>query len=182
MPVQADKSQRIINNAVKERQWRRSGKSRTTAAIVLAAFLVLGLFLVIKVYPGHPGDTAAPTCNGTVMSQGDQCQETVNGVPTHTYSYADMLAKQQATHPAAMVIGIIAIAIAVVFFVPAMRSLSPSKPWGTARPEPCPRCGRSELREKQITHTETHGRVRSTWRGIVTLCTAECGFTAVRKP
>jgi hypothetical protein len=29
---------------------------------------------------------------------------------------------------------------------------------------------------------ETRGRTRTTWRGIVTLCTPECGFAAVRQP
>jgi hypothetical protein len=92
-----------------------------------------------------------------------------------------MLQQQQASHPAALVAGIIAIVIAVLAFAPALRSLDPAKPWGTGRSELCPCCHQPNLREKPMSHSETRGRARTTWRGIVTLCTAGCDFAAVRR-
>ena len=175
-------TEKLIRQAVKERESRRSGRSRTIAVLVLLALAALGLLLVFGVYPGHPGDTSAPQCNGATMSPGDTCDEYVNGGLTNSYSYQDMLHQQQASHPIALVAGIIAIAIAVLVVAPVLRALDPAKPWGTGRPEPCPRCHQPNLREKQMAHVETHGRVRTTWRGIVTLCTPGCDFAAIRQP
>lgn len=183
MPAQTvGASDKLIKKAVKERESRRSGRSRGAAVLLLLALLALGLVLVFAVYPGHPGDTSAPQCNGATMSPGDICDQYVNGGLTNAYSYQDMLHQQQASHPSALVVGIIAIAIAVLAFAPALRALNPAKPWGTGRPEHCPRCRQPNLREKPMTHTETRGRMRTTWRGIVTLCTPGCDFATVRQP
>ncbi|WP_371493500.1 hypothetical protein OG871_38905 [Kitasatospora sp. NBC_00374] len=172
---------KLIQRAVKERESRSSGRSRAIAVIVLLALFALGLVLAFAVYPGHPGDTSAPRCNGTTMSPGDICDEFVNGALTHSYSYQEMLHRQQAGHPGALVAGIIAMAIAVLLFAPSLRALDPAKPWGTARPGDCPRCRKPNLREKPMTHSETRGRVQSSWSGIVTLCTPGCEFATVRQ-
>ncbi len=182
MPTQTiGATEKLIRRAVRERESRRSGRSRTTAVLLLLGLAVLGLVLVFAVYPGHPGDTSAPQCNGATMSPGDTCEQYVNGALTNTYSYQDMLQQQQASHPAALVAGIIAIVIAVLAFAPALRSLDPAKPWGTDRSELCPRCRQPNLREKSMSHSETRGRVRTTWRGIVTLCAPGCDFATVRR-
>jgi hypothetical protein len=149
--------------------------------LVLLALFVLGLVLAFAVYPGHRGDTSAPRCNGATMSPSDICDEYVNGGLTHAYSYQDMLHQQQAGHPLALVFGVIAIVIAALAIAPVLHALDPAKLWGTQRPENCPRCHRPNLREKPMTHTETRGRVQTTWRGVVTLCTAGCGFATVRQ-
>lgn len=59
--------------------------------------------------------------------------------------------------------------------------LDPSKPWGHAIDEVCPWCHQRELRERRSSHSVTHGRIRRTYTGIVTLCTPECGFSRVRR-
>lgn len=152
MPTQtAGTADTLIRQAVKERESRRSGRSRTVAVLVLLALFVLGLVLAFAVYPGHPGDTSAPH-------------------------------QQQAGHPLALLLGVIAIAIAALAIAPALHVLDPAKLWGTPRPGNCPRCHRPSLREKPMTHTETRGRVQTTWSGIVTLCTPGCGFATVRQP
>ncbi|TDU05963.1 hypothetical protein EDD99_4505 [Streptomyces sp. 846.5] len=144
----------LIRQAVKERESRRSGRARTVAVLVLLALFVLGLVLAFAVYPGHSGDT---------------------------YSYQDMLHRQRAGHPLALVLGVVAIVIAALAIAPVLYALDPAKLWGTRRPENCPRCHRPNLREKPMTHTETRGRVQTTSYGVVTLCTAGCGFAAVRQ-
>jgi len=183
MPTQSTSTaDKLINKAVKERESRRSGRSRTVAVLVLLALFVFGLVLAFAVYPGHPGDTSAPQCNGATMAPGDICNEYVNGGLTNAYSYQDMLHQQQASHRIALVAGIIAIAIAVLAFAPVLRAFDPAKPWGTLRPENCPRCHQPNLREKPMTHIETRGRVQTTWRGIVTLCAPGCDFATIRQP
>jgi ABC-type Fe3+ transport system permease subunit len=183
MPAQTTgTANKLIQQAVKERESRRSGRSRTVAVLVLLALFVLGLVLILAVYPGHPDNTSAPQCNGATMSPSDICDEYVNGGLTNSYSYQDMLHQQQASHPLALVAGIIAIAIAVLVLAPVLRAFDPAKPWGTVRPENCPQCHQPNLREKPMTHTETRGRVQTTWRGIVTLCTPGCDFATVRQP
>ncbi|WP_149038303.1 hypothetical protein [Kitasatospora sp. MBT63] len=171
---------KLIQRAVKEREARRSGRSRAVAVMVLSALFALGLVLALAVYPGHPDDTSAPRCDGTTMSPSDICDAYVNGALTHSYSYQEMLHRQQAAHPGALVAGIIAMAIAVLLLVPLLRALDPAKPWGTARPGHCPRCRQPNLREKPMTHSETRGRVQRNWSGIVTLCTPGCDFATVR--
>jgi flagellar basal body-associated protein FliL len=182
MPAQnIGMTSKLIHQAVKERESRRSGRSRTIAVLVLLALFVLGLVLILAVYPGNPDNTSAPKCNGETMSPGDICDEYVNGGLTHSDSYQDMLHQQQASHPVALVAGIIAIAIAVLVLIPVFLAFDPAKPWGTAKPENCPECRRPNLREKPMTHAESDGRVQTTWHGIVTLCTPGCGFATVRK-
>jgi hypothetical protein len=68
-------SDKLIRQAVKERESRRSGRSRTIAVLLLLGLAVLGLVLVFAAYPGHPGDISAPQCNGATMSPGDTCEQ-----------------------------------------------------------------------------------------------------------
>jgi hypothetical protein len=65
---------------------------------------------------------------------------------------------------------------------PTVVGLDPAKPWGRAIDEVCPRCHQRELRERRSSHSVTHGRIRRTYTGMVTLCTPECGFSRVRRP
>jgi hypothetical protein len=64
------------------------------------------------------------------MSPGDVCDEYTNGVVMNTYRYRDMLRMQQASHPAALVAGIVALAIVAFAVVPAFRALNTGKSWG----------------------------------------------------
>jgi hypothetical protein len=177
----ADKSPELISAAVKERESRRSGKSRIRALISAAILVGLSAITIVFLYPGdHSG--AAPVCDGRTMSPGDICDQYVNGSLAHSYTYQQMLAHQQASHPLALVFGTVGLAAAVLVLVLAFTRLGPGRPWGKARADSCPQCQQPALREKPMAHMETHGRTRTTWRGIVTLCTPECGFAAVRRP
>jgi hypothetical protein len=177
----ADKTPELIRAAISERQARRSGKSRARAIISAVILTGLSAIAVIFLYPGdHSG--SAPLCDGAAMSPGDICNQFVNGSLAHSYSYQQMLARQQASHPLALVFGIIGLAAAVLVLALAFTRLSPGRPWGKARPGNCPQCQQPALREKLMVHIETRGRTRTTWRGIVTLCTPECGLATVRQP
>ena len=177
----ADKSPELIRAAIKERESRRSGKSRIRAIISAVNLVGLSAITIIFLYPGdHSG--SAPVCGGRTMSPGDICDQYVNGSLAHSYTYPQMLAHQQASHPLALVFGIAGLVAAVIVVVLAFSRLGPGRPWGKARADGCPRCGQPALREKLMVHTETHGRTRTTWRAIVTLCAPECGFATVRQP
>jgi hypothetical protein len=65
--------------------------------------------------------------------------------------------------------------------VPVVVKLDPSTPWGHSIDEVCPWCHKRELRERRCSHSVTHGRIRRTYTGIVTLCTPECGFSRVKR-
>jgi hypothetical protein len=177
----ADKSPELIRAAIKERESRRSGKSRIRAVISAVILVGLSAITIFFLYPGdHSG--SAPVCDGHAMSPGDICDQYANGSLAHSYTYQQMLAHQQASHPLALVFGIVGLAAAVFVAVFAFTRLGPGRPWGKARADGCPRCGQPSLREKLMAHMETRGRTRTTWRGIVTLCAPECGFAAVRQP
>jgi hypothetical protein len=182
MAMQAtDKSRELIRRAISDRQSRRSGKSRVRALISAAILTVLGVLSVVFLYPGdHSG--SAPLCDGRTMSPGDICNEFANGSLAHSYTYQQMLAHQQASNPFALVLAIIAILAAILAVVLAFTRLSPGRPWGKPGAGSCPQCGQAGLREKLTVLVESRGRTRTTWRGIVTLCTPECGFTTVRQP
>jgi len=176
-----DKSRELIRKAIKERESRRSGKSRIRAILSAVILAGLALIAILFFYPGdHSG--SAPVCDGRTMSPGDICDQYVNGSLAHSYTYQQMLQHQQASHPVALVLGIIAIAAAAIVVVLAFTRLGPRRPWGRERTDSCPQCGHPALSEKLMVHTETRGRTRTTWRGIVTLCTPGCGFATVRQP
>ena len=177
----ADKTPELIRAAISERQARRSGKSRARAIISAVILTGLSAIAVIFLYPGdHSG--SAPLCDGAAMSPGDICNQFVNGSLAHSYTYQQMLARQQASDPLALVLGIIAILAGVIVIVLAFTRFSPGRPWGKPGAGNCSRCGQPSLREKLTVLTESRGRTRTTWRGIVTLCAPECGFATVRQP
>lgn len=182
MPTEAaGKAEKLIRKAIRERESRRSGRSRVVGVVVLLALVVFGLVMIIGVFPAHPNDTSAPTCDGATMSPQDVCDEFVNGIMSGSSTYQDMVHQQQESHPAALVVGIVALGIAALAVRPVVRWLDPNLPWGEARPELCPQCHEPNLREKEMTRTERRGRVNTTWRGVVILCTPGCGFSTIRK-
>src|SRR5258708_7949254 len=153
----ADKSQELIGKAIKERESRRSGKSRVRAIISAVILAGLALIAILFVYPGdHSG--SAPTCDGRPMSPGDICDEYANGSLAHSYNYQQMLQHQQASHPIALVLGIIAIVAAVFVVVFAFTRLGPRSHWGKARTDSCPQCQQPALREKLMVHMESRAR------------------------
>jgi hypothetical protein len=74
--------------------------------------------------------------------------------------------------------GIIALLLAL-WWLPGLVTLSPLAPWGEAVPDnSCPRCGQPSLRREEELHFEPPGSGRPTLQGMVTLCTAGCGYAA----
>ena len=80
---------------------------------------------------------------------------------------------------AAAAVGVAAFVIAALFVFGAV-SVSPLAPWGKAVRGPCPRCGRPKLREDKVMHFTAPGSGEPSAGGVVTLCTADCGYAVVR--
>ena len=76
-------------------------------------------------------------------------------------------------------VGIAAFAIAALFASGAAFH-NPLAPWGKAVRGSCPRCGQPKLRENQELHYEPPGSGKPSVGGVVTLCTADCGYAAAR--
>jgi hypothetical protein len=79
----------------------------------------------------------------------------------------------------AVAVGIAAFVIAALFASGAA-FLNPVAPWGKAVRGPCPRCGQPKLREDKAMHFKAPGSGEPSVGGVVTLCTADCGYAAVR--
>ena len=79
----------------------------------------------------------------------------------------------------AVAAGIAAFVIAALFVVGAV-SASPVASWGKAVRGPCPRCGQPKLREDKAMHFMAPGSGKPSVGGVVTLCTADCGYAAAR--
>jgi hypothetical protein len=122
---------------------------------VLLALFVLGLVLAFAVYPATPATPRRPGATARRCRRATSANEYVNGGLTN--SYQDMLHQQQASHPLALVLGVIAIAIAALAIAPVLHALDPAKLRGTPRLKNRPRCHRPSLREKPMTHTKTRG-------------------------
>jgi hypothetical protein len=75
--------------------------------------------------------------------------------------------------------GIAAFVIAALFVFGAVAA-SPIASWGKAVRGPCPRCGQPKLREDKALHFTAPGSGKLSAKGVVTLCTADCGYAAVR--
>jgi hypothetical protein len=79
----------------------------------------------------------------------------------------------------AVAVGMAAFVIAALFASGAV-ILNPIAPWGKAVRGLCPRCGQPRLREDKVMHFKAPGSGKPTVRGVVTLCTADCGHAGAR--
>ncbi|MCX4746207.1 hypothetical protein OG455_11840 [Kitasatospora sp. NBC_01287] len=166
---------------MRQREWRSSGKSRTGAIVFLLVLVAIGIGLIFA-GQGHPNDNSAPTCDGKTMSTSDICDEYTNGALTSSSSYQDLLDQQHNGQPGEIVFGGVLIGVAVLLSIPLLRAYSPSRPWGKPIGFLCPQCGGPNLREASMSRSTTKGRTKTTYRGVVTLCSPACGFSAVRRP
>jgi len=78
-----------------------------------------------------------------------------------------------------LAVGIAAFVIAALFASGAVFH-NPVAPWGKAVRGSCPRCGQPKLRENKELYFEPPGSGNPSVGGVVTLCTADCGYAAVR--
>ena len=74
----------------------------------------------------------------------------------------------------------IAAFVITALFVFGAVAASPIASWGKAVRGPCPRCGQPKLREDKALHFTAPGSGKLSAKGVVTLCTADCGYAAVR--
>jgi hypothetical protein len=79
-------------------------------------------------------------------------------------------------------VGWVLVGLCVLLIIPMAVKLDPAKPWGRPLDAVCPRCRQRNLRERRTKYSVTRGRITRTYTGIVTLCTADCGYRAVRQP
>jgi hypothetical protein len=81
--------------------------------------------------------------------------------------------------PVFVILGIVAFAIAGLFFLSALAS-SPLASWGSAVPGNCPQCGEPRLRSDMVPGSAGEN-LKDGPRGIVTLCeTPGCAYAAAR--
>jgi hypothetical protein len=73
------------------------------------------------------------------------------------------------------------VGLCVLLILPTAVKLSPSRPWGRPLDTVCPRCHQSNLQERRTKYSVTRGRITRTYTGMVTLCTADCGHSSVRR-
>jgi hypothetical protein len=171
-----DKTQAMVNKARCERERLRTGRSRVTALVTLAVLGGIGLLLALAI----GGDSnAAPTCDDETMTRDDVCVSYSSG-GGGTYSYEEMIDRRESSNTVIQGIGFGLAILCAVLMIPAAVRLDPSTPWGTPVAGPCPRCGKTNLREKKTTHSVSQGRTTFHYTGIVALCT--CDFTSVRRP
>lgn len=170
--------QAVINTAVAQRRRLLSGRSRTTAVVALLVLIGLGLLLALVVGSAN----AVPTCNDQPMAQDDVCDVIASDGSGGTFTYQQMLDREDSQDTVWRVIGWGLTGGCLLLIVPAVRRLDPSKPWGRPVGTACPRCSKRTLQERLTTHRVTHGRTTHSYRGIVTLCTVDCGYATVRHP
>lgn len=175
-------AERVINSAVRQRERKETGAALLAGMISLLVLGAAGILFVFVFGAGAPNDNSAPTCSSSTMSPGDECNEYTNGSLTGTYSYQDMLDRQQNGNPGMRIFGWILVGLAAVLIIPVYRANDPAAPWGTAVTTPCPRCGQTDLREERTSVSSQRGRTQRTTTGVVTLCTPECGYSAIRRP
>ncbi|MFH9347644.1 hypothetical protein [Kitasatospora sp. NPDC017646] len=169
----------VIETAVKERTRLHTGRSRTTAIVVLVLLAGLGLFLALVV--GKTDPTSAPTCDGKTMTRSDECRIWSNRGGGGTFGYQEMIDRRESGKGVWQVVGFVATGLSVVLMGVAATKLNPARPWGKPVTAVCPRCHQPTLREKLTVHTISRGRTNYRYSGIVTLCTPVCGFSAVRQ-
>jgi hypothetical protein len=182
-PSQYPSAEQVINSAVQQRERKRSGTSLRVGVISLLVLIVAGFLLMFVFGAGNPNNNSAPTCNGETMNPGDVCDKYTNGTLTGTDSYQDLLNQQHNGSPGTQAFGWILVGLAIVLAIPVYLANNPAEPWGAVvTTRTCPRCGQTTLREKRTSATNQRGRTRLTTSGIVTLCTPQCGYTAIRRP
>ncbi|MEV7595914.1 hypothetical protein AB0O91_00820 [Kitasatospora sp. NPDC089797] len=169
----------VIGTAVKERTRLQTGRSRTTALVVLVLLAGVGLFLALVVGKSDP--TSAPTCDGKTMTRSDECRIWSNHGGGGTFGYDEMIDRRESGKGVWQVVGFGAAGLAVVLMGVSITKLDPKRPWGKPVVAVCPQCHQPTLREKLTVHTISRGRTNYRYSGIVTLCTPVCGFTAVRQ-
>jgi len=174
-----DKSQAIIDTAIKQRERLRSGRSQTAAVLTLLGLASVGLLLALVVGSAHAN--GVPTCNSQPMSQTDVCDVFASNGGGGTFTYQQMLDRESAEDTHWQVIGWVMTVVCLLLIVPVVGNLSPSKPWGQPVTAACPRCGRQTTQERLTTHTIRRGRTTYSYTGKVTLCTPECGYATVRR-
>jgi hypothetical protein len=175
-----DTTRAVINTAIAQRQRLGSGRSQAIAVVTLLVLTGIGLLLALAVGSAHAN--GIPTCNGQPMAQGDVCEVFDSRGGGGTFTYQQMLDREQSKDTVWRVIGWGLAGTGVLLIVPIARSLNPSKPWGQPVDAACPRCGELALRERLTTHSVTRGRTTYSHRGIVTLCTPDCGYATARHP
>jgi len=179
-PPTVGSPQALINTAIAQRQRLSSGRSQATAVITLLVLAGIGLLLALVVGSVHAG--GVPTCDGKPMGQDDMCQVFDSRGGGGTFTYQQMLDRDQSKDTVWRVIGWGLTGTCVLLIVPVARQLSPSKPWGRPVDTACPRCGARALRERLTTQSVTRGRTTHSYRGIVTLCSPDCGYAITRRP
>lgn len=173
-------SQAVIVTAIKQREQQASGQSRTTAVLVLLGLAGVGLLLALVVGSAHAN--GVPTCNGQTMSQTDVCAVFSSNGDGGNFTYQQMLDRDSSHDTRWRVIGWGLTVVSLLVIMPVAGSLDPTKPWGRSVGIACPRCGeKTTLQEKLTAHSVTRGRTTYTYKGMVTLCTPECGYASVRR-
>lgn len=170
-------AQAVIQKAIDKRDRQRDGRARRNGVICSVLLAVAGLiFVLLGVVHGNE----APTCGGAPMQPGDTCQISANDGSGGTYSYQQMQQQQASSAGGEELAGWVFVAAGGVLVVYVLRRRSPSKPWGEPLDVECPRCGQPDLQVRQTARRITTGGVGRKYKGHVTLCTPECGFTDVR--
>lgn len=170
----------LVDQAVRERQWRSSGKSLAAALCLPVLLFVVGLLFFANSGPSN--DRSAPNCDGKAMSPGSVCI-TWKGSDRTDEGYEEIRARRKMDKPENRAAGGVIMALGLLLAVPGVVKLSPSRPWGKPASGACPRCGKRELREKSAAAEKKTGRdTVMRYGAVVTLCTPECGYTAARTP
>lgn len=176
----------LVQDAIKQRAWRRSGKALIVILILALLSCGIGVPLILTARNGPP--PAVPTCNGQPMEVTDICDQYTNGSLTGSYTFSEMQQEEKPSDVSGRIGGGIFLGIAVWMLILGATTYSPMRAWGKKSPVPnCPSCGQPTLREKLMMRSTTIGhkggrRLVRRERSVITLCTPECGFTAARAP
>jgi hypothetical protein len=173
-------SQAVINTAIAQRQRLESGRSQVAAIVTLLALVGIGLLLALTAGTAH--SSGVPTCDGQSMSQDQVCDVFDSRGGGGTFTYQQMLDRERSKDTVWQIIGWGMAGTCVLLIVPIAVRLDPSKHWGQPVDTACPRCGKRTLQEQLTEHSIIRGRTTYSYRGIVTLCTVECGYTIIRRP
>jgi hypothetical protein len=171
-------SQAILETAIGKRERQRDGRARRNGIIWSVVLAVAGLILVLL---GVLHGNGAPTCGGAPMQSGDTCQISANDGSSGNYTYQQMQQQQASSAGGEELAGWVFVAAGGLLVVHVLRKRSPSKPWGKPLDTECPRCHKPDLQERRTSRRITTNGVGRKYKGLVTLCTPECGFVAVTR-